>query len=413
MTLQAVILCGGLGTRMRPLTDNMPKPMVPVNGKPFLFYLLQQLSEQGICRFLLLTGYLGAQIVEYFQDGSKWNWSIEYSQGPAEWDTGRRMWEARQQFDAEFLLLYSDNFVQFKLEKLLELQGRTNLPISLLLAAKAKGNIRLSSDGTIDAYDKNRNGAGFDFVEVGYMLIKRDLVLEYFPKQPGFPDFNFSSVLKQLASQSSIVGLPVFDPYHSISDPDRWQLMIEYLKPKKILLIDRDGTINVKAPKGEYISKWGNFEWITETRQAMKKLAEAGFKFIVITNQAGIARGMIDPVELERIHKNMISVLASEGIEILKIYCCPDHWMEDSFMRKPSPGMFFQAAKDFKLRMDRCIYVGDDERDCIAAANAGCGMLYLCNEGKDPELGEYPRPYFRSQSLRECVSLIKNFYHEW
>lgn len=410
---QAVILCGGLGSRLRPLTDNMPKPMAPVNGKPFLFHLLLQLSDQGIRRFLLLTGYLGEQIVEYFQDGTQWNWSIEYSQGPADWDTGRRLWEARQQFDIEFLLLYSDNFVQFKLEKLLELQRRTNLPICLLLAPKAKGNIRVSSNGTINAYDKNRNGEGFDFVEVGYMLIRRDLVLEQFSAQPGFPNFNFSSVLKELASRSSIAGLPVLDPYHSISDPDRLQLMREYLKPKKILLIDRDGTINVKAPKGEYITNWGNFEWIPEARQGMKNLAEAGFKFIVITNQAGIARGMINPIELEKIHKNMIAVLASEGVEILEVYCCPDHWDDNSSMRKPSPGMFFQAAKDFNLRMDQSIYVGDDERDCQAAFNAGCGMVYVCYDNEKLALSGGPVPYFSARTLLEACDSIKNAYLNW
>ena len=71
---QAVILCGGRGERLRPLTDEMPKPMVLVNGRPFLQYLLEQLAENGINRFVLLTGYLGEKIVEYFGDGSSWGW---------------------------------------------------------------------------------------------------------------------------------------------------------------------------------------------------------------------------------------------------------------------------------------------------------------------------------------------------
>ena len=131
---QAVILCGGLGTRLRPLTDKLPKPMVPVNGKPFLHHLLMQLSEQGITRFVLLTGYLGETIHEYFGDGSPWGWSICYSHGPAAWDTGRRIWEAKALFDSRFLLLYSDNFVQFNLHRLQALQQKQNVPISLLLA---------------------------------------------------------------------------------------------------------------------------------------------------------------------------------------------------------------------------------------------------------------------------------------
>ena len=59
---QAVILCGGLGTRLRPLTENMPKPMAPVNGKPFLHYLIEQVRDQGIRRILLLTGYRSEMI---------------------------------------------------------------------------------------------------------------------------------------------------------------------------------------------------------------------------------------------------------------------------------------------------------------------------------------------------------------
>ena len=92
---QAVILCGGLGTRLRPYTDNMPKPMIPCDGKPFLWHIMQQLYEQGISQFILLTGYLSEQIEEYFENGNIWRWDIQYSKGLVEWDTGKRIWEAK------------------------------------------------------------------------------------------------------------------------------------------------------------------------------------------------------------------------------------------------------------------------------------------------------------------------------
>lgn len=410
---QAVVLCGGLGTRLRPLTDNLPKPMATVNGRPFLHHLLDQLSEQGVTRFVLLTGYMGDKISDYFGDGSHWGWDIRYSHGPAEWDTGRRIWEARNHFDSRFLLLYSDNFVQFNLPRLMMLHQRQDVPITLLLAPKGKGNIRVSAEGRIEAYDKTRNGVGFNYVEVGYMLIERDLVLNDFPSQEAFPNFNFSEILQQLARQSSIAGLVVLDPYHSISDPDRLQLMCEYLVPKRILLIDRDGTINKKAPPGEYVSKWSQFEWIPETRRAMNVLAKDGFRFIVITNQAGIARKMIDPDDLAEIHENMVEELAQEGVKILKVYVSPHHWDENSFLRKPFPGMFFQASNEFKLRMDHCIYIGDDERDCQAASNAGCGMVYVSDDIEKPRLAENPRPYLLTRTLEDSVDKIKNIYLDW
>ena len=106
----------------------------------------------------------------------------------------------------------------------------------------------------------------------------------------------------------------------------------------------------------------------------------------------------------------MIRYLASFEIDVLKVYMCPDHWDDNSFMRKPAPGMFFQAAKDFNLRLDRCIYIGDDERDCIAATNAGCGMIYLNCDEIQPNLCEFPKPFYRYKNLLEAVTKITDWY---
>ena len=407
---QAVILCGGLGTRLRPLTNELPKPMVDVNGRPFLHHLLEQLSNQGINRFLLLTGYLNEKISNYFGDGSQYGWVIKYSVGPIDWETGRRVWEACNYIDSNFLLMYSDNYVAFNLPKLMKLHAENAAVISLLLAPKSTGNIKSSEDGIIKAYDNLRVGNGFDYVEVGYMIVNKDRMLKCFSSLSGFPDLSFSKVLEYLAKQQCISGLVVRDPYHSISDPNRLKLTSDFLRPKKIILIDRDGTLNQKAKSGEYITNWNSFAWIPETREAMKILTERGFKFIIITNQAGIARGLIDPIELHKIHHNMIGDLANSGIEVLKVYVCPDHWEDNSFMRKPSPGMFFQAAKDFNLRLDRCLYVGDDERDCIAAVNAGCGMIYLGGEELQSKLVEVPSPFRCSNNLMESLNFIIEAY---
>ncbi|CAM8431512.1 HAD hydrolase, subfamily IA [Candidatus Methylopumilus universalis] len=410
---QAVVLCGGLGMRLRPLTDNLPKPMVMVNGSPFLHHLLKQLSEQGISRFVLLTGYLGEKISDYFGDGTRFGWSIIYSHGPVEWDTGRRIWEGKDLYDPQFLLMYSDNFVQFNLHKLSRLHKNLGSPITLLLAHKEKGNIKASAEGVIEAYDKTRNGFGFDYVEVGYMIIERDQVLSHFHLISSDFNFNFSAILHLFAEQKNMAGLVIYDPYHSISDTDRLALTCKYLEPKKILLIDRDGTINVKAPKGEYISIWEGFTWINETRLALSNLAREGFKFIIITNQAGISRGMLTTSALEDIHQNMVNSLLEDGIEVLRIYTCPDHWDQNSFRRKPSPGMFFEASKDFNLRLDHCLYVGDDERDCQAAANAGCGMVYLTPYNDELSLDPTSTPLFVSKTLEDSLDAIKNAYSNW
>ena len=95
------------------------------------------------------------------------------------------------------MLLYSDNFVLFRLIKLQALHETNNLPISLLLAPKESGNISVSESGRITAYDKERKGEGFDYVEVDYMIVERNQVLNEFSSCESFPDFNFSLILKK------------------------------------------------------------------------------------------------------------------------------------------------------------------------------------------------------------------------
>ena len=108
---QAVILCGGIGKRLRPITHKVPKPLAPVNGKPFLHFLIDQLKDQGIKEILLLTGYKSNLIKKFIQDIQYNEVKILISEGPISWDTGRRIFEAKELIKESFILLYGDNCV--------------------------------------------------------------------------------------------------------------------------------------------------------------------------------------------------------------------------------------------------------------------------------------------------------------
>jgi len=403
---QAVILCGGLGKRLRPHTDYMPKPIIPCNGTPFLWYLLKQMEEQGIKRFILLTGYLAEQIEDYFGNGDFWGWCIQYSTGPVEWDTGKRIWMAREKLDDRFVLLYSDNFAPFPLDKVLALHEKNQSPLTFMVALKKPGNIALDEVGIVQKYDNNRPTNGFDYVEIGYMIVEKDKTLGFYE----VPECSFSSILKKMAAQHQISAWIQRDGYYSISDPERWKKTEEYLSSKKIILIDRDGVINNKAPRGEYISRWEDFEWIEETREAMKHLAKEGFQFIVISNQAGVARGMVEYDELDRIHQNMKGELQKDGIEILDIYVCPHHWEEECLCRKPNPGMLFQASKEHLFRLDKTLFIGDDPRDCQTAKNAGCNSIFIGKEIELKNLTDEERPIYSSTSMLNSVDKILKYF---
>jgi NDP-sugar pyrophosphorylase family protein len=226
---QAVILCGGLGTRLRPLTDHTPKPMVLVRGRPFLTYLLTQVREVGIRKVLLLTGYLGEQIKAYFGTGENQGLDISYSHGPSDWDTGRRLWEARTQLDREFILLYSDNYAKVDLARLVKHHDLSRRPVTLHLAYKERGNIRLSTHGHIEAYDPSRTGRNLNYVEIGYMLIDRDAVLNSFPGCVGYPDFSFSKILESYCASRMLTGVIIEGNYYSISDVERLKQLEKHL----------------------------------------------------------------------------------------------------------------------------------------------------------------------------------------
>jgi D-glycero-D-manno-heptose 1,7-bisphosphate phosphatase len=405
---QAVVLSGGVGNRLRPLTDTMPKPMAPANGRPFLAYLVEQLRDQGIRRILLLTGYRGEMIHDYFGDGSKFGVVIEYSHGPTEWETGRRLWEARDKLDEQFLLLYSDNIVPFSLAKQADFHRAAGASISLLLSPKTRGNIRVGPSGAVEAYDPTRTAADLRYVEIGYMIVERDAALQRFES----PDVSFSTILQSTADRGALAGRISGDAYHSISDIERWKLAERYVAPKRILLIDRDGTINQRAPRGEYTTSWESFRWVDDTVEAMRLLSAEGFRFIVLSNQAGIARGMLRAENVAATNARMVEELAARGIDVIDVYVCPHHWDDGCVCRKPAPGMFFQAAKDHLLRMDRTIYIGDDPRDARAAANAEA-MSILIGPERQVEPGGGVTSSFISETLLEAVPWIIAQFEAW
>jgi len=405
---QAVILCGGRGERLRPLTNELPKPMVSVNGRPFLQYLLEQLAENGINRFVLLTGYLGEKIVEYFGDGSSWGWSISYSNGPVEWSTTKRMHEALNQIDEQFLLLYSDNFAQLRLSELAQVNRESNSAMTLSVVRKFPGNIQLDANSSVVKYDSSRSESSADFVEIGYSLISKSKIIA------GLDEHiheNFSSVIQSLTEDQQVSAVQVKTGYMSISDPLRLSRTEAFLKQHRILLLDRDGTLNVKPQRGKYVNSIDEFKWIESSRDALRTLGERGFSFIIISNQAGVATGATKLEDLNKINEYIHAEFLNLGLKLIEIYVCTDHWNSESEFRKPNPGMFFAAAIDHKFRLDHSIYVGDDIRDAVAAKNARCKCVLISSGKQIEDVGV--RVESIGKTFMDLVPTIINKYESW
>jgi len=151
------------------------------------------------------------------------------------------------------------------------------------------------------------------------------------------------------------------------------------------VFLDRDGVINKETG---YVHKVADFHFVDGVFAACRELSEAGYRLIVITNQAGIARGYYTEADFHQLTEWMLDTFRQQGIEIDDVYYCPHHpvhgvgdYRRDCDCRKPAPGMILRAAQEYSLDLQRSILVGDKITDIEAGQAAGVGCCVLVRTG--------------------------------
>lgn len=158
---------------------------------------------------------------------------------------------------------------------------------------------------------------------------------------------------------------------------------------QKAIFLDRDGTLNNYVG---FLRDIDDFELIEGVPEAIKLINQSGYLAIIVTNQPVIARGEVSWDELNEIHRKMETLLGKEGAYIDGIYICPHHpdkgfdgerpeYKIECDCRKPKPGMFLQAAKDFNIDLSECYMIGDSKSDYEAGLNSKCKKSYILKEG--------------------------------
>ncbi len=147
------------------------------------------------------------------------------------------------------------------------------------------------------------------------------------------------------------------------------------------VFLDRDGTINVEK---EYLYRIEDFEFIPGAPEAIKRLKNAGYLVIVVTNQSGVARGYYSLDDVDKLHQHIQTELAKYGTAVDAFYSCPHHptegvneFVKNCDCRKPEPGMLLRAAKDFGADLKRSIMVGDKFADIKAGESVGCNCFIV------------------------------------
>lgn len=177
MIKQAVILAGGEGKRLFPITNNLPKPMAPVNGIPFLSYLIFILKKRGIKKILILVGYKSEKIIEYYKNDQ----SINFNYSNVKTDTGKRVLNAYDQLDNNFLLIYGDNYWIPNIKRMYKKFKLKNVLISTTVFNNKHGtaeygrenNVYTNKNSFVEDYDKSRKDKKLNGVDIGFFIINK------------------------------------------------------------------------------------------------------------------------------------------------------------------------------------------------------------------------------------------------
>jgi D-glycero-D-manno-heptose 1,7-bisphosphate phosphatase len=380
MLNQAVIFCGGFGKRLMPITKKIPKPMVNVNGKPFLFHLIQQCKSNGIKKILLLCGYKSDVIQKYFGSGKKIGITIQYHINPPEIETYQRIYNARNLLEKEFLLLYSDNYSSLNLHDLFSNYKKLKSKLIISLCKKRNGNITIDKKNKIISkyfFSKSKKA---DFVEIGYMIVNKKIIISNYPNT----NVSFNFFIDKFADKKKVNYFFNDTGYLSISDLKRLNKLRFFFKSNYILT-DRDGVLNQKNKNHFYIRNLQelkiNYIFIRKLKKIIKNC-----KLLCISNQAGIATGDLTYKNLKKINNKIKLELKKYKIYLKDFFISPHHYRSNHFYRKPNHGLFLKAAKEYCIILDRTFYVGDDKRDVEAAYNAKTKCWYVGNEKLNKKL---------------------------
>ena len=412
--MKVVIMAGGKGTRIASVKSDVPKPMIPIAGKPILEWQIENLKACGLRDITLVIGYLGHVIQNYFGDGSKFGVNITYFVEDAPLGTAGALFKMPELIE-DFLLLCGDVILDVDFNRFIEFHKKnhawaslmahpnghpydSSLLVTEILAPQEPGGLPIDTHKVVQWMNKederlfyrNRVNAGIEIISPELMEeTKKNIVLRHI-ETPDKIDLD-RDVLKPNLESGRIYAYDTPEYIKDMGTPDRYHEVEMDIKSGKVkarnlrnrqkaIFLDRDGTINKYVG---FLTSHEQFELIPGITDIIRLINESGYLAIVVTNQPIIARGECSWDELQKIHEKMGTELGKQGAFLDAIYICPHHpdkgfegerieYKVNCSCRKPNAGLLFQAARDFNIDLSESYMIGDSDRDIQAGNNAGC-----------------------------------------
>jgi histidinol-phosphate phosphatase family protein len=404
--VKALVLAGGLGTRLRPLTDKIPKCLVPIGGRPLLDYWVDCLVQAGISEARINTHSLADSVRDYLAQLKKsGRLDLAESYEPVLLGSaGTVTANADLAQDADqIVIVYADGLSDLDLRPLLAFHERHGDPLTMMLYRspnpKACGIAELDSVGRIVEFVEKPQNPKSDLANGGIYVLTAAAYREI--ANLGAFDLGFDVLPKFVGRMRGWC----WGGYHldigTHEALDRAQSDVRDLfpsggraepvpnEPAPAVFLDRDGTLIEHV---HYLADPALVRLIPGVAEGLIRLSRAGYRRVVVTNQSAIARGILTEERLEEIHAEMERQLAAAGASVDAIYFCPDgpasndRTVIDNPNRKPGPGMLLQATRDLGLDLPRSWMVGDMISDALAGFNAGCrSILVQTGQGSQDE----------------------------
>ncbi len=406
-----MILAGGLGTRLKGILGELPKPMAPINKLPFLHYLLNYLSNQGVKEVFLCVGFKHEVIVRYFGDHFR-DIKIFYTIEKELLGTGGAIMPVLSKWKEPFFLLNGDTFFEADLksfsEAFFKLRPLASLSLKPVFNQDRYGAVQLDGQ-QITAFTEKK------FIESGWINAGVSILTsEIFEgKLPG-DVFSYEKDLFEKKAASHFLHGFVQDEYFiDIGIPEDYERAQKEIPMRfftkthsaKFLFLDRDGVINKHLP-GDYVKNIGQFEFLPGVLEAIVKFNQFFSRIVIVTNQQGIGKGLYTEEDLNMVHTFMLDKVKEAGGRIDAVYFCPSLEKNNDLCRKPNVGMGLQAKSDFpEIDFKQSVMIGDSLSDLQFGRNLGMFTIWISSDpGQkfNPDLVD-----LRMDSLKEVSNLLK------
>ena len=388
----AIILTGGSGTRLSPVTSTLNKSLAPINGEPLLKKLLIQLKMIGVERCLVLTGHLAWQVEKFVENISKsLEYEIEVIATPSEFLPGDRILHSASSWVhcSEVILTYCDNYI-FDEDLVKFFNESKNYRV--IVQRRGFGNVYLEESG--NARYSAAKSVSKPYVELGFWRLSPHYFLSLLKVKRQLPD-----ALEAYSSHEQVPALEVKN-YYSVSDLARYVRQRSQIR--RTCFLDRDGVLVRSVGKGEYLGETDKMEIIAENVEFLRAMsAQFDVDFIVVTNQAGIERNMVTAEEVELVNQKIALEMLLNNVPIIAFYVCPHHWDTNCECRKPKPGLINRALADFEIEPCRTLLIGDRESDIMAGEVAGIRSFLIQEAMHETE---------RNRIYKEIVKFIASIW---